>query len=124
MPSEAARPAARASSPLGKAPVSIRQRRACGMQPPATLTRGTPRALPRRPQAQRACGNAYLSSIAHGTAEDARSPIPLHTQDALARSQDAFERILSEYPDQTLAVGAAKLGLIHGSEERGAWDDA
>ena len=73
---------------------------------------------PLRALALRDMGNAYLESIATGIPDDGNTAVAIDKTDVLSRAQAAFERIVTEFPDQTLAVGAAKIGLAVVAEDR------
>jgi predicted negative regulator of RcsB-dependent stress response len=83
---------------------------------------------PIRALALRALGNSYLDSVAAGVnlneGANPAAATPVDTKDALNRAQAAFERIINEFPEQTLALGSAKLGLAAIAEDRGEWDSA
>jgi predicted negative regulator of RcsB-dependent stress response len=81
---------------------------------------------PIRALALRSLGLYYLENVAAGVAPGgtATSTVTVDKKDALNRAQAAFERIVKEYPEQTLAAGAAKLGLARIAEDRGEWDSA
>lgn len=44
--------------------------------------------------------------------------------DLLAAAADAYQRVLQDYPDQTLSVVSAHFGLAAIAEDRGEWDRA
>jgi hypothetical protein len=74
--------------------------------------------------ALRALGNSYLDIVAAGATDEGPTATTIDKQDALNRAQAAFDRILKEFPEQTLAVGSAKIGLALIAENRGEWDSA
>ena len=53
----------------------------------------------------------YLEDVAHGNPPTGYNGVKISRDDALAKAEDAAKKVISDYPDQTLAVGKAHLAL-------------
>ncbi len=53
----------------------------------------------------------YLNDVAHGNPPTGYNGVKISRDDALAKAETAAKTVISDYPDQTLAVGKAHLAL-------------
>jgi tetratricopeptide (TPR) repeat protein len=69
-------------------------------------------------------GKFYLDYLNMGAPADGLQGVKVSADQAAKESEEAFKKVISDYPDQTLALAEARLGLAALYENRGQWDDA
>ncbi len=69
-------------------------------------------------------GDLYNQFVLLGTPSDGFRGLKATRQEALTEAHNAYDKVISDYDNQKLAVTLAKLGLGRISESQGAWDKA
>jgi len=69
-------------------------------------------------------GNFYLQSVIAGSPVDGYRGVKINKDDALEEAAKAFTRVINEFPEQTLAIKTARMGLASTEESRRNWDAA
>ncbi len=69
-------------------------------------------------------GKFYLDYLTLGAPAEGVQGVKVSTDQATREAQEAFNKVIAEYSDQTLALAEARLGLAVLAENNHQWDEA